>query len=280
MHALTTRGLPGDGHACWITAEAGDVVVHPLHRRDLIQQAVIAGGVVWRFLRKLGMIEEAQHSDAVVERHHHQPLRGQSLTVVDRHHARAFGVRAAVDVDEDRPLLRGGPGRRPDVDEQAVFADRAVGHELVRPRLALLHDPLDAARAELGRLPDTGPRDRRLRSLPPFVTDRRCGERNPLEGGDVRLATRDAGDHAALDFDRPDRGYRPAGMEHRTSRQAQQDEKRHQQEGARRVSHDVARNCTAGVPSRQHPLWTAAAGAGGSNCATIEHPRRRGRQPP
>ena len=45
---------------CRVAAEGRDVVLHPLQRRDLIEQPVVAGRVMRRFLRQLRMREEAE----------------------------------------------------------------------------------------------------------------------------------------------------------------------------------------------------------------------------
>src|SRR6186997_1014406 len=103
------------------------------------------------------MREPSEYADTIVEGHNDQSFRRKPFAVIDRYGRRALRVGAAVDVHEDRTALRGGAGRRPDVQVEAVFADLAVRHELVGPRLPLGHDGLDATGRERVGEPDTRP---------------------------------------------------------------------------------------------------------------------------
>ena len=85
---------------------AGDVLVDPLHGGDLVEQSIVAGRVIRRFLGQLRMREEPEDADAVVEVDDDESLRREPFAVVDRDHSGAFGVRPAIDVDEDGPLFR------------------------------------------------------------------------------------------------------------------------------------------------------------------------------
>jgi len=52
-----------------IAAKRRNVVLHPLESGDLIEKTTIAGGVMRRFPRELGMGEEAEDVGTVVDGH-------------------------------------------------------------------------------------------------------------------------------------------------------------------------------------------------------------------
>ncbi len=49
----------------------------PLQRRDLVEEAVIAGGVVFALGAEFGMREEAEHAEAIVDGDDHRAARGE-----------------------------------------------------------------------------------------------------------------------------------------------------------------------------------------------------------
>jgi hypothetical protein len=77
-------GLAEDGDVVGIAAEAGDVVVDPVEGEDLIHQAVVAGGVVRGFARELGMSEEAEDVEAVVDGDDEHAMIEQRAVVIKR----------------------------------------------------------------------------------------------------------------------------------------------------------------------------------------------------
>src|SRR5215813_8974356 len=103
------------------------------------------------------MCEEPKRPETIVDRHHYEPFAGKAFTVIHRDCSGAFVEAAAVEKHVHRlPRTRTNPPR-PDVQVQAVFADRAVSHELISPRLALGHDVLHARRFETIRAPHARP---------------------------------------------------------------------------------------------------------------------------
>src|SRR5262249_58083465 len=79
-----SRRLAEDRDVARIAAEGRDVVAHPAQRRDLIEQAVVARGAVSRLARQLGMREEAEDAEPVVERDDDDAFARQRLAVVAR----------------------------------------------------------------------------------------------------------------------------------------------------------------------------------------------------
>ena len=116
-----------------IAAERGDVALHPAQRRDLVEQAVVAGDVPRRLRAQRGMREIAEHAEAIVDRDDDHAALGEARAVVQRLAAGARDERAAVDPDEHRRLAR--LGGRPDVERQAVLAHRRQipGVDAARP---------------------------------------------------------------------------------------------------------------------------------------------------
>ena len=61
-----TSRFAGDGDVLGVAAEGRDVSPYPLEGGHLVQQTVVAGGVVRGLLRQLGMDEEAEDVGAVL----------------------------------------------------------------------------------------------------------------------------------------------------------------------------------------------------------------------
>src|SRR5690606_12600600 len=74
--------LSSHGDAIGIAAEAADVFVDPAEGSDLIEQAVVARGVLGRLGRQLGMRKEAEDAKPVVDRDDDESAGGEALTVV------------------------------------------------------------------------------------------------------------------------------------------------------------------------------------------------------
>jgi hypothetical protein len=62
-----------------VAAEGRDVPLHPLEGGDLVQQTVVAGGVVRGLIRQFGMDEEAEDVGAVVDGDRDHALAGHAL---------------------------------------------------------------------------------------------------------------------------------------------------------------------------------------------------------
>ena len=158
-----------------IAAEGRDVPLHPLQAGDQVQEAVVAGSLVRRFRAQLRMREEAERPHAVVDADEHDTLAREVLAVVDRAGGGAEGEAAAVDPDEHRNAVARRPGRRPDVEVEAVLAHVPLAVPLVGIRPELLGRP--------HALPPGGG----LRRAPAEVARGRRGEGDAAVDGEVLL---------------------------------------------------------------------------------------------
>ena len=219
LHGDRTGALAEHRHPPGIAAEGRDVPLHPLQRRDLVHQPIVAQppavGVL-RAQRRMGKV--AQAAQAVVDRHHHDAAPGQSRAVVERHAAGTARERATVDEHHHRLAPRLRLHRPVDVEKQAVLADRTdLGPGLV-PQVRLL-----AGRPERRRRPDAGPGRHRLRRAPAIGAAGGRGERDALE--DQHIARPDALDDPGVEpRDRAGRrgGGRPGADRHSQSRAGKQ----------------------------------------------------------
>ena len=106
VHAGGARGFARDGNLLGVAAEGRDIVVHPLQRPDLIQQAVVTGGAVFGFLRKLRVGIVAEHVQAIGAVHHDNAPPRQRFAVVFRIPGLAAGEGAAVDKEQHRGVFQ------------------------------------------------------------------------------------------------------------------------------------------------------------------------------
>ena len=95
----------GDGDARGIAAEGRDVLLHPAQRGHLVEQAVVARGVVRRFLGQFGMDEEAENVGPVVDGYGDHAFARHALAVVARLRAVAVLEAAAENVDQNGEFL-------------------------------------------------------------------------------------------------------------------------------------------------------------------------------
>ena len=100
--------LAEDRDVAGIAAERRDVVLDPPQRRDLIEHAVVARRVAAGLARQLGMREEPEHAEPVVERDEHHALARERLAVVARLGAGAGLKAAAVNPHHHRQPIAGG----------------------------------------------------------------------------------------------------------------------------------------------------------------------------
>ena len=166
--------LSCDGDPRRVAAEAGDVVPHPLERRDLVQDAVHAGGgELGAEARQVG---EAQRPQAIVDGDGDDvAVRGEALPVVPGHGALAGPVAAAMDPHEYRapPVVE---RRRLHVQRQAVLVPArwdGIGHSPGRD--------LRRSGAELARVAHAAPALVGRRRPEPPAVDGRGGIRNAGE---------------------------------------------------------------------------------------------------
>ena len=153
-HRDAARRLAEDRHVAGVAAERGDVVAHPLQRRNLVAEAEVrverplGGGIA-------GDVGEAERAEPVVERDV-DDVAGADERVpgVPRHGRGSDAERTAVDPHQHGPR-RAGRRRRDHVGRQAVFAHRgaAARAEQVEPATLLRRH-----RAERGRVAHSRPR--------------------------------------------------------------------------------------------------------------------------
>ena len=101
------RRLPRHGHFVRIAAERGDVLPHPLERRKLVHQPVIAGCVMRRFARQSGMRQESQRAQAIVDGDQHQAAPDQRALIESGGFTGTRGVGPAVNPNHHRKLRCG-----------------------------------------------------------------------------------------------------------------------------------------------------------------------------
>src|SRR5690606_26412917 len=100
--ALAAGRLAGDRHPIRVAAERGDVVADPLESGDLVEDAVVARCAVAGFFREVGVREEAEHPQSVIDGDGEDVATGgERLAVIQRQGARAGREPAAGEVDED-----------------------------------------------------------------------------------------------------------------------------------------------------------------------------------
>ena len=124
-HLGAAAGLAIDHDVVRIAAEIGDVVAHPCERGDQIGHADIDRICIGR-AADLGDIEEAEHIEAMIDRHLHHIMMARHLRAFVRGQfiGGAEAEAAAMEVNHHRPLA--GQARRPDVQLEHVFAHVAV----------------------------------------------------------------------------------------------------------------------------------------------------------
>ena len=199
-HAAAAGALPGDGHLVRIAAECRDIPLHPSQARLLIQVAEVRRR--FRLLpADLRMGQEAQRTDPVVHRDHHDAPAGDALPVKLHFRGVAALQPAAEEPDQYRHLFAGLFGLRPYVQIQAVLAHGDLRIHMPLPAVDVVAqpgDPLHRNRREAGAVPHAGPVLTGLRRPPAVPTRRRRGERDPLESRDPRIRRFDPAYHSVF----------------------------------------------------------------------------------
>ncbi len=200
-HAEPARRFTRDRYVRRIAAERGDIALHPAQRLDLIEQAIVAGDLPGRLRAQLGMREIAEDPETIIDRYDDHTALGELGAVVHRLAARTGRERAAMNPDHHRCVA--DALLRPDIEEQAVFAQRA---EIPGIDAAGACRGLDARRPELGRIAHP-------------VPHRHLDWRLPPRGANGRLRIRQAFEHlhrvvnARLSLHRPVRGRQDLGQQ-------------------------------------------------------------------
>src|SRR5262245_34390760 len=149
-----------------------------------------------RFLRQIGMREESERAEPVIEGDDDGTFGREVLAVIPGETAGAAGEASAIDPHHHRTLVVGAGRTRPNVGVKAIFAarrfarGRSGGRRLAGGRSATSAARIGtrrARRAERIGLSYAIPPRRRLRRSPPVLTERRGGERNAPEDAHRRL---------------------------------------------------------------------------------------------
>ena len=155
--------MPEDRDVAGIAAELGDVIAHPLEGQDQIELADIAGiDEIGR--AELGEVEVSKRVQAMIDGDDDDvALAGETLAVGFDFVAGAARIGAAVEPHHDRALAVVAEARGPDIEVQAVFADRPPPPRLRRnggPNSIASRTPVHGSGATGGR------KRRRLVSAP------------------------------------------------------------------------------------------------------------------
>ena len=121
-----------------IAAEHGDVALHPLQRRDKVEESIGAGRMMLGFGGEFGMRKEAQRVEPMVHRDDDNAARRKTRAVVARFGPGADDEAASVYPDHHRQargLARSG--RRPDVEMETIFGGRRPAEVDIVPHHAL-----------------------------------------------------------------------------------------------------------------------------------------------
>ena len=135
------RRLARERDVFGVAAKARDIVAHPLQSLDLIEQAVVAGGAVFRFRHQLFVGQITEHAETVGKVDIHRALPRQVFPAVVAVPGLPGLQRAAVDIDVHRQPLRRAGGLE-DVDVQRVLADRGAEVVLQRDLVIVIADDL------------------------------------------------------------------------------------------------------------------------------------------
>jgi hypothetical protein len=117
--------LAKHGYVVGIASESGDVIFHPLHRRNLIEIGIIAGGVMLGFLGQFRVGQKTEDVYAVVYTYGHDSSFGQFGQIIAQIRSSAVPVCTAVDPYDNWQTIGRCLGRSPDIEIQAVFAHHA-----------------------------------------------------------------------------------------------------------------------------------------------------------
>ncbi len=172
--------LAEDGHVARVAAEGADVLLHPVQGRYLVQNAVVAAGVLRGLGREGRVHQEAERAEPVVDADQHHARPGQRGAVVGLLGPAALVQAAAVHPDHHRAGGIPRPRGSPDVQPQAILVHRP--HVSAQGAWGLR-----TGRAEVRRVAHAFPRRGRRRRLPAQRADRRRGVGDAQVGGHAVL---------------------------------------------------------------------------------------------
>ena len=200
-YAAAACGLSEDGDVLGITAEIGDVALHPLEAGELIQHAEV-GRCIRRFRRQFGMAEESEHVDAVCDRDKDDSAVSDALAVEFHLPGISFPESASEEPDHYGQFFVNGFRGRPDVQSQSVLihGDFRIHMPLFRIECVGISSGncLHCDRSEFIAFPYAFPALGGLRSAPAVVAARRRCKRDALENGDPCVGSGEALYHSAF----------------------------------------------------------------------------------
>ena len=170
-----SSGLAEDRHVPWVAAECRDVVVHPLERGDVVEDAVVARRPVCRLGGQRRVGEEPERAQPVVGCDHDHALARHRGAIENLRATDPGAVPATMEPDHDRQPLARSERWGPDVQRQTVLAS---GQLATRVRGVVGIACLPAGGSELGGHARAVPRLDRVRWAPPEITYRRPCERH------------------------------------------------------------------------------------------------------
>ena len=223
------RRLAEQRDAVRIAAESRDVPLYPTQRGELVPETEVR--LCATLARELRMRKEPEHPEAVGDGDHDSAFGSQAMTVVVRLVGPTAAVAATVEEHHDGQRAAGARLRRPDIEIQAVLADREVGEHRALGAETLGHAaiPVEDAHAlhaggrERRGLPRPAPADEVHGRAPPQTADGRLSERQAQVGVDARRGRRCPDHRLAVDLQtgRPGRRGRRV-RRHRTATEHQQ----------------------------------------------------------
>ncbi len=114
-----------DGDIAWVTAEFGDVVLHPRNASTRSRRYRLLSKLMLR-RRQRRQVQTPQRAQPIVDRYVHAAAPGQRGAVVQRGCRAAQDVAAAVDEHHDRQRFPAGDFGCDHVESEAVLAHRLV----------------------------------------------------------------------------------------------------------------------------------------------------------
>ena len=122
MHAHPARAFAKHRDARSVSAEFGDIGLHPFQSRDLVQEAEIAPQPLGGQSR---MGKEAKAAKAIIEADENHAIAREILPRIDARRRTAIHKAAAMDPHHHRQLVPGlGRGGFPHVEVEAVLGGR------------------------------------------------------------------------------------------------------------------------------------------------------------
>ena len=176
-----------------ISAECGDIVVHPLKSGELIEQAIVAGGVMSGLCRQFWMHEKTEDAEAVVHRYDNDALLREIVTVLARLRGGAGHEASTINPNHDGEFRIDMFVGNPDIQGEAVLAAARIMKHHVTEDVSL-----QAVGTEFRCLLHAGPLRGGNRRLPAQIADRWRGVPHAEEGFHLAIVLALDGTQAGL----------------------------------------------------------------------------------